>query len=151
MGHLLAEAKLEFHVDHHHIGPAPDLIVLHYTVGSGKLQGPSVNLTVVPYGGGEWGTMRGDGVISLESRHTLRTPGDDLVYSTFSGVYDAGDEGYEEALDDALASSVRAEVAIRFYTAAKDYRWLNRGQFVGLGARDFGSRTLALRIFRLDE
>jgi hypothetical protein len=151
MGHLLAEAKLEFHVEHQRIGPAPDAILLHYTVGSGKLEGPSVSLTAVPYGGGEWGTMRGDGVIALESGHMLRTADDELVYSTFSGVYDAGDRGYEDALDDALASSVRAEVAIRFYTAAKDYRWLNRGQFVGLGRRDFGSRTLALRIFLLDE
>ena len=149
MENLVAEAELEFHPDHQCIGPAPDALVLHYTVASGKLEGPEVELSAIPYGGAEWGTMRGDGVIALESRHVFRTPHGDLVYTTFFGLYDVGDDGYIDALDCALGSSARAEVAIRFYTPAKDYRWLNRAQFVGLGERDFVSRTLALRIFAL--
>jgi len=149
MQRMLGDATLEFHSDHQCIGPAPDAIVLHYTLASGKVEGPGLSLSAVPYGGDEWGTMRGDGVITFESRHILRTPLDDLVYTTFFGVYDVGDDGYVEALEGPLVSSVRAEVSIRFYTKAKEHRWLNRAQFVGLGKRDFASRTLALRIFCL--
>jgi hypothetical protein len=56
-----------------------------------------------------------------------------------------------DALDDALSGRGRAEVAIRFYTGAKEYRWLNRAQLVGVGERDFASRTLALRLFQLED
>ena len=150
MDTLFAEAALDFHPSHHSIGPAPDEIVLLYTVASGKVEGPRVHLSVVPNSGGEWDTVRGDGVIVLESRQVLRTPTDDLVYTTFSGVCDVGDDGYVDALDGTLLASAQAELAIRFYTAAKDYRWLNRVQFVGLGQRDFRSHTLRLRIFRCD-
>jgi hypothetical protein len=150
MLNLLAEANIEFHPDYQRIGPAPDEIVLHYTVASGRLKGPCVDLTAVPYGGGEWGTMRGNGVIALESRHVLRTPTDDLVYITSTGVYDLGDDGYVDALEDVLEGRGRADVAIRFYTAANEYRWLNRTQFVGVGERDFASHTLALRLFHVE-
>ena len=144
----MAKVVLDFHPDHHCIGPAPDDILLHYTFASGAFKGPTMDLSVVPNVGGEWDTMHADGVISLESRQVLRTPSDDLVCATFSGVYDVGDDGYIEALDDTLISSARAELAIRFYSSATKYRWLNRVQFVGYGQRDFALHTLSLRIFR---
>lgn len=146
----VATAALDFHPHHHCIGPAPDDIILHYTVAAGTFEGTGIHLCVVANSGDEWDTMRADGVMAFESRHVLRTPSDDLVYTTFAGMYDVGDDGYLDALDDALRSSARAELAIRFYTAARDYRWLNRAQFFGLGLRDFASYKLSLRIFRLD-
>jgi len=139
---------MTFRSEHYRIGPAPDAIVLLYTVASGTFEGPQLHLTAVPHTGEEWNRMRGDGVISLESRHLLSTAAGDLIFATLSGIYDVGDDGYADALEDALMSNARAELTIRFYTAAEDYRWLNRAQFIGLGRRDFAARTLTLRIFR---
>jgi Protein of unknown function (DUF3237) len=147
MDRLLAEGTLTFTSEHFRIGPAPDEIVLLYTVAFGTFEGPRLHLAAVPNTGAEWNSVRGDGVISLESRQLLRSSAGDLFYVTLSGVYDVGDDGYVDALDDVLKSSARADLAIRFYTAARNYRWLNRAQFVGLGQRNFTKRTLTLQIF----
>jgi hypothetical protein len=149
MERLLAIARFDFDAQHHRIGPAPDEVILLYTIASGRLEGPGVDLSVIPGCSGECGIMRGDGMIALESRQLLRSPGDDLVYATFSGFYDLGNDGYVDALDDLLAASACAQITVRFYTAAKNYRWLNRLQFIGIGQRDFTTRTLALRIFHV--
>ena len=151
MDRLLAEGTLTFASQHFRIGPAPDDIVLLYTIASGTFEGPRIHLTAVPNTGAECDRMRADGVISLESRQLLSTPSGDLFYVTLSGIYDVGDDGYVDALDDVLKSRARAELAIRFYAAADNYRWLNRAQFVGLGQRDFGTDTLTLQIFRADD
>jgi hypothetical protein len=151
MDRLLAEGTLTFASEHFRIGPAPDDIMLLYTVASGTFEGPQLHLEAIPNTGAEWNRVRGDGVISLESRQLLRAPAGDLLYITLSGIYDLGDDGYLDALDDALKSNARAELAIRFYTAADKYRWLNRAQFVGLGQRNFAKRTLALQIFRAQD
>jgi len=145
----LAEVRLEFHPEHQRVGPAPDEVVFRFTVSAGRVEGPRLDLTVVPCGGSEWGTIRGDGMFGLDMRHMLRTGDGELVYATFSGLYDLGDDGYLDALEDRLSSKARADLMVRFYTAAGEYRWLNREQFVGSGERDFASRTLALRIFSL--
>lgn len=147
---LIANAALDFRAEHHCIGPAPDDIVLHYVIAGGTFEGPDMKLSVVANGGDEWDTMGGNGVITFESRQVLQTSNDDLVYATFSGVYDVGDDAYLDALDNALGACARAELAIRFYSGAKDYRWLNRVQFFGIGERDFAARKLGLRIFRLN-
>jgi hypothetical protein len=148
MDRLLAEGTLTFAPKHFRIGPAPDEIVFLYTVASGTFEGLDLRLAPVPNTGAEWNRMRGDGVISMESRQLLRTSAGDLFYITLSGIYDAGDDGYVDALDDTLKSKARAELAIRFFTAADNYRWLNRAQFIGLGQRDFAAGTLTLQIFR---
>ena len=151
MDRLLAEGTLTFASEHFRVGPAPDEIVLFYTVASGAFDGPGLHVTVVPNTGSEWNKVRCDGVIRLESRQLLRTSAGDLFYITWSGIYDVGDDGYVDALDDVLKSRARAELAIRFYAAADNYRWLNRAQFVGLGQRDFAADTLTLQIFRADD
>lgn len=147
MDRLLAEGTLTFTPQHFRIGPAPDDIVLFYTVASGTFEGPQLHLAHVPNTGAECNRVRGDGVILVESGQLLCTSAGDLFYVKASGSYDVGDDGYVDALDDALKSNARAELAIRFYTAADNYRWLNRIQFVGLGQRDFAARTLSLQIF----
>lgn len=147
MDRLLAEGTLTFTPEHFHIGPAPDEVVLLYTVASGQFEGPQLHLAAVPNTGTEWNRVRGDGLISLTSRQLLRTSAGDLFCITLSGIYDVGEDGYVDALDDALKANARAELTIRFYTAADNYRWLNRVQFVGLGQRDFAARTLSLQIF----
>jgi len=147
---LLGEAVVDFHPDHHRIGPAPDEIIFHFVISSSTFEGPQVHLSAVPNCGVEWDTMRGDGVMTHESRHILRTPSDELICARLSGLYDAGNDGFLDALDDALTSKARAQVAIHFYTAAKEYRWLNRAQLIGFGQRDFSSHTLDLHVFCLE-
>ena len=147
MARLLAEAKVDFKPDHHLIGPTPDEIILHYLIASATFQGPRIELAAIANSGAEWDTVRGDGVIVFESRQVLHSPEGELVCASFTGLYDVGDDGYVDALDDLLKSKVPAQFAVRFYTAAKEYRWLNRALFVGRGERDFSLHTFGLQIF----
>jgi hypothetical protein len=147
---LLAEMKVDFEPEHHIIGPAPDEITLHFVVASFSLIGPNIQLAAIGHPGEEWATMRGDGVIAFESNQVLRSPAGDLVRAIVAGVYDAGEDGYLDALEDVLVARVPAECAVRFSTTAIDYRWLNRRLFLGQGSRDFSRRTLGLRVFCLD-
>ncbi len=149
MGTFLAEATLEFSPDHHLIGPTPDEIILHYIVASGRFHGPRMELAAIANGGEEWDTVRGDGVITFESKQVLRSPAGDLVCASVAGLYDVGDDGYVDALDDLLMSKVPAEFVVRFHTAAREYRWLNRALFVGHGQRDFALHTFGLQIFAM--
>jgi len=151
MGKLLGEAFIGFAPEHYLIGPAPDEIILHYVITSGTFHGARLRLSAMPNCGAEWNRVGGDGVMAFESRQVLQSPSGDLVCASFSGIYDLGDDGYVDALGDALTSKAGAEVAIRFQTGAKIYRWLNRALFIGHGQRDFAARTLALRIFSVDD
>lgn len=146
MERLLAEVAVDFDPEHYRIGPAPDEVVFYYAIAWSTFIGPDFHLAAVSNCGGEWCTMRGDGVMSLESKHVLRTQSGDLVYTAFSGIYDLGEDGYVDALDNSLCSTADAALTVRFYTAAKDYRWLNRAQFIGVGRRDFAAHELRLRI-----
>ncbi len=150
MERFLAEAALDFDPDHYRIGPAPDEVVFYYAIAWSTFEGPDLHLSAVSKCGGEWCTMRGDGVMSLKSKHVLRTQAGDLVYTTFFGTYDVGEDGYVDALDDSLSSTARAALTVRFYTGAKEYRWLNRAQFMGVGRRDFAAHGLQLRISYLE-
>jgi len=147
----MGEALLCFAPEHYRIGPAPDEIILHYVIASGAFHGARFRLSAIPNCGVEWNRVGGDGVTALESRQVLRSSSGDLVCASFSGIYDLGEDGYVDALGDALTSKVEAEVAIRFQTGAKTYRWLNRELFVGHGQRDFAAQTLRLRIFSVDD
>jgi hypothetical protein len=148
---LLAEAEVDFKPDHHLIGPTPDELMLHYVVASGIFHGPHIQLAAIANCGEEWDTVRADGVIAFESKHVLQSRAGELVCASFTGLYDVGDDGYVDALDDLLTSKAPAEFVVRFYTAAKDYRWLNRALFVGHGERDFSLHTFGLQIFALEK
>ncbi len=147
MTKLLAEAVLAFQPEHYRIGPAPDEVILHYTVASGTYHGPGFSLVAVPNCGVEWDTMRGDGVMAFELKQVLRAPSGDFVCANLSGLYDLGDDGYVDVLNGFLSTKVAAKLAIRFQTGAREYRWLNRRLFVAQGQRHFASHSFTFTIF----
>jgi hypothetical protein len=144
---IIAEAVLTFESEHYRIGPAPDELILHYRVASGVYRGPALLLFAVPTCAVEWNAMRGDGVMAFELRQVLRAPSGDFVCARLTGQYDLGDDGYVEALNGGLTSRVTTDLVIRFQTAAKEYRWLNRRLFIARGRRDFPAGRLNVTIF----
>jgi hypothetical protein len=150
-GLLLGQGAFRFDPTGERIGPAPDAMMLHHVFSGGALEGPFLHLRVLP-GGGEWASVRGDGVATVESRHSLQTSRDEYVFARFSGVYDFGNDGYENVLfDRPLQGLARVEVAIRYHAAASEYRWLNRLLCIGLGERDFTRSLLAVRVYGFGE
>lgn len=146
-GRLLASGTFWFARSWERIGPAPDALVAHHVLSSGILAGPLVPMLVVQ-SGGEWLTLRGDGVANVEGRHTLRIAAQEFVFARVSGLYDLGDDGFENGLlDDGLQGTARAELAVRFHTASPGYSWLNRLQCLLLGERNFSNSSLTADIY----
>jgi len=105
-------------------------------ITGGSLIGPRLRAEVLP-GGGDWALFRGDGVLSIDVRLTLRSHDGAMIYMTYSGM--------RYAVPEAAARLARnehvepAEMYFRmsavFETGDDRYAWLNRILSVGVGER----------------
>src|ERR1700693_2709720 len=68
----LAMGTIRFDSALERIGPSPDALISHYAVAGGDIQGPRLAALTIQ-SGSEWTTLGGDGIASVEARHTLRT------------------------------------------------------------------------------
>lgn len=145
-GLLLASGTFWFEQSPERIGPAPDALVAHHVLSSGILAGSLIPMLVVQ-SGGEWLTLRGDGVAIVEGRHALRLA-HEFVFARITGLYDLGEDGFERGLvGEGLQGAARAELAVRFHTASPSYCWLNRLQCLVLGERDFTNCSLTVDVY----
>jgi len=114
------------------IGPLPEGIRANAYHAGGEIDGPKIHGKVLPVGG-DWLTLRSDGVGILDIRATIETDDGALIYTAYTGVADAGEDGYERFLRQDLPPVLQLRTAPRYSTAHPDYRWLNRLQCVGFG------------------
>jgi hypothetical protein len=117
------------------IGPLPEGIRANFYVTGGNLQGPRVNGQVLPVGG-DWLTIRTDGVGILDVRATFETHDGALIYTAYSGVVDVGEDGYQKFLQQDLPPFMSLRIVPRYHTTHPDYLWLNRIQCLGIGQVD---------------
>ena len=59
-----------------------------------------------------------------------------LVYVTYNGVADLGENGYQDALNQTGPATIKIHAAPRCATAHPAYQWLNRAQCLLIG--EFG-------------
>ena len=115
------------------IGPVPEGIRVNAYVTGGEVSGPKLRGRLLPVGG-DWLTIRTDGVGVLDVRATIETHDGALIYVTYAGVIDLGEDGYQKFLQgEPPASGTPIRTAPRFHTAHPDYQWLNRLQCLGIG------------------
>ena len=117
------------------IGPLPEGVRVNYYVTAGTVEGPKLNGKMLPVGG-DWNILRTDGVGILDVRGTFETDDGALIYTTYSGVYDLGKDGYEKFLRQELPAVIPIRMAPRYYTAHPGYEWLNRLLCLGIGQID---------------
>ena len=108
---------------------------MNFYCDGGRVEGTRLNGRVLPVGG-DWLTIRADGVGILDVRTTLESDDGALIYTTYSGVLDLGPDGYDRFLRQELPSHIDIRTAPRFHTAHPAYQWLNRVQCVGVGRAD---------------
>jgi len=125
-----------------HLGKPPeDLGVLQeglrrtFYILSGSCVGPRLNATIRPVGA-DWMVIQRDGVAIPNVRTTWETPEGALLYGEYSGVFDLGEQGYENALRNQFPTLPVVQLAPRFSTSHPRYLWLNRLQCVGIGQVD---------------
>ena len=100
------------------------------------MKGPRLEAEIVP-GGADWQYVRGDGVVELEARYSIRTKDGTEIAVINRGLRRAPPEIMErmsrgEAVDPAL---VYFRTVPTFEAPAGPYDWLNRSVFVATAAR----------------
>lgn len=115
------------------IGPGPEGIRANIYVTGGQVSGPKIRGRLLPVGG-DWLTIRRDGVAILDVRATIETEDKALIYVTYMGSIDLGENGYDEFLRGVgPKSGASIRMTPRFQTSHHDYLWLNRLHCVGIG------------------
>lgn len=115
------------------MGPIPEGLRVNVYVIGGEVSGPKLGGKLRPVGG-DWLTIRSDGIGILDVRITIETPDGAFIYAVYSGVADLYQGSYQRFFQGQLpASGMPIHTAPRFYSAHPDYRWLNRLQCVGIG------------------
>jgi hypothetical protein len=117
------------------IGPLAEGIRLNFYCAGGRVEGGRLHGRVLPVGG-DWLTVRADGVAVLDVRATIEADDGALIYATYSGLIDLGPDGYERVLRGDLPPQAEIRTMPRFRTSHPAYLWLNRLQCVGIGRAD---------------
>ena len=118
-------------------GPVGGRRVLHVT--SGTFEGAALRGEVLP-GGGDWLVGRRDGSIELDTRFTLRTTEDEVIYFRGAGLFLAS---------EAIIARIRRgesvppnqyyfRTAVLFEAGAARLSHLNQALHVGVGQRTAG-------------
>jgi len=118
------------------IGPVPDGMRANAYVAEGTLNGEKVN-GILRAGGGDWIDIRPDGVAITDVRGTIETDDGALIYLSYTGVMDLGEEGYSQATQGHFPKTAKIHTTPRLQTAHPNYRWLNRLQCVGIAEISF--------------
>jgi Protein of unknown function (DUF3237) len=114
------------------IGPISEGIRANSYITGGEVGGANMQGKFRPVGG-DWFTLRKDGVAILDVRATIETHDGALIYASYSGVGDLGENGYDKFLKGELPKTLPLRIAPRFQTAHPAYAWLNRLQCLGIG------------------
>lgn len=130
------------------IGATAEGLRVFFPVEDGELTGPRVRGRVLK-GGGDWLVIRKDGVQLIDVRATVQTDDGALIYATYTGVADLGEDGYAQYLQGAGPRRVAIRAAARYQTAHPDYLWLNRLQCVNVGEAEVAQRLLRYDVYGL--
>lgn len=130
------------------IGETPEGLRANFYVTGGHVSGPHLQGTVLPVGG-DWLTVRRDGVGVLDVRATLETGDGALIYFSYTGMLDAGVDGYQRFLDGDLPARIPLRGAPRLLTAHPDYLWLTRLQCVNIGEVDLENFAVTYDLYAL--
>ena len=130
------------------IGETPEGLRVNFYVTGGEVNGPRLKGEVLPVGG-DWMTIRKDGVAILDVRATLVTADQALIYIAYTGVVEAGEDGYQQFLDGDLSNKLPIRGTPRFLTAHPGYLWLNRLQCVNVGEADMETLVVSYDLYAL--
>ncbi len=132
------------------IGQVPHGLRRIVAITGGTISGPEMKGVVVPNSGADWQLIQPDGFSELDTRYTLKTDKDELVYVQNVGIRHASPEVMKklnagEVVDPKL---VYFRTVPKFETTAPGLKWLTRSVFVGVGERS--PNEVIVRFYRLE-
>jgi hypothetical protein len=130
------------------IGPVAEGLRLNAYVSGGEVTGPRIQGRLLPVGG-DWLTVRTDGVAVLDVRASFETHDGALIYLSYNGVGDLGETGYADFVSGKPPKVLALRAAPRMQTSHPEYAWVNRLQFVNVGEVDFEAFEVAYDVYAL--
>lgn len=114
------------------IGDTPEGIQLHFYREGGEIVGPKLRGSFRAVGG-DWLTVRPDGVGMVDVRGTIESEDGALIYQYYSGIVDFGADALDQLREGKMLPVNQSRIVPRFVTSHPDYLWINRVQAVGIG------------------
>lgn len=112
------------------VGETPEGIRLNFRVSGGTYQG---KICGQASSGGDWLTIRPDGLGILDAKVTIRTDDGATILLIGSGTIDLGRDGYRNAAAGRYPDRAPVVEVMRFLASDPRYAWLLRLQCVGIG------------------
>jgi hypothetical protein len=128
------------------IGPLAEGMRLNFYVTGGEVFGPKMRGRLRPVGG-DWLSLRPDGIGILDVRATLELEDGALIYTTYGGIADLGPDGYQRFLSGNPPAQVQLRITPRYYTGHPAYLWANRLQCIGVGEVDMQQLKVSYDIY----
>ena len=130
------------------VGPLAEGLRVNLYETGGEITGPKLRgrLRTV---GGDWLSLRPDGVGLLDVRATMELEDGALIYTSYGGVGDLGPDGYERFMAGNPPARVPLRITPRYYTGHSAYLWLNRLQCIGIGEADMEQLRVSYDIYAL--
>lgn len=128
------------------LGETPGGLKVDWYVTGGSVVGPRLNGTVRPEGG-DWMTIRRDGIGEVDVRATIDTDDGALIYLTTTGVFELGEDGYRNFITRNWPSTPLVRSSPVFLTAHPRYQWLNRLQCLGVGMVRMGELLVSYDVY----
>lgn len=107
-------------------------IRINFYVTGGEIWGPRLQGKLLPIGG-DWLTLRPDGMAVLDVRAVLESHDGAHIDVSYNGLIDMGVDGYAKFLKGEIPAAVKIHAAPRMRTAHPSYTWLNRLQMINIG------------------
>jgi hypothetical protein len=114
------------------IGEGPAGLRVNYYVAGGQIAGPRLWGRILPVGG-DWLTIRRDGVAVVDVNSTFETSDGALIAFEYYGSMDLGRDGYARVVRGEFPPLLTAQTCPRLLTGDPRYEWVNRHQFIGVG------------------
>ncbi|MFI5399983.1 MAG: DUF3237 domain-containing protein [SAR324 cluster bacterium] len=128
------------------IGQVPEGVRINFCNGGGEFNGPALRGKLRD-SGGDWMTVRTDGVALLDARVTFETHDGALILVTYPGMIDFGEGGHARFLKGELPAVARIRTSPRFLTGHPAYAWLNRLHCVGIGEYRSATRSASYEVY----
>lgn len=131
------------------VSPSDGDVRLNFYVEGGEVWGPRLKGKVLPVGG-DWLTLRKDGVCTLDVRAALESDDGAHIDVAYNGILDMGPEGHAAFLRGEVPEQVRIRAAPRLRTAHPAYAWMNRVQFINIGEGHLREGVVQYDVYALD-
>jgi len=128
------------------IGPVAEGIRVNFYVTGGQLEGPGLKGHLRPVGG-DWLTVRPDGVCLLDVKATIEMDDGALIDAAYRGLGDLGPDGYDKFLRGELPAALPLRTSPILRSAHPNYQWMQGEMFIGFGAANFARLEVAYDLY----